>query len=228
MQHLHPSNRSRFAPTLRASVAVLAAALSLAACGGASSGVDSDTGEGAMAPGADGRPALTGRWVSACTPAPQADGSVQHFALDFDLTDDRWTLDYTVFGDDACETELVTVNIHGAYELGAPSNAVDGAWEARFGFDDKTITPHVDGLAQMLNGLEACGGGEFTVGTPQSVYDVGCPGFGQYPREMCGADYDLVHLDGDTLRFGERPADNNMCEPDRRPQALSPVTLSRG
>jgi hypothetical protein len=165
--------------------------------------------------------------VSDCTPSPQADGSTQYFRLDFDLTPTEWALDYVVHGDPACDVPLVTVHIEGPYALERPSDAVAGAWEARFGFTSKTIRPEVDGLRDFLNSLEGCGTADFETGVAQDVYASGCAGFGQYPQASCDADYDLVRLDGDSLFFGARPADNDMCTPEKRPTALSPVANRR-
>lgn len=172
-------------------------------------------------------PSLVGRWQSDCNPSPQADGSTQYARLDFDLTASTWSLEYVVFADAGCEVKLVTVAIAGDYALERPSDVVDGAWEARFGFDEKTIRPEVDGLRDALNGMEGCGASEFETGMAQDVLATGCPGFGQYPAATCSADHDLVKLDGDAIFFGARPADNNMCAPDRRPAALSPAANHR-
>ncbi len=165
---------------------------------------------------------VAGHWTSECAPAP--DGKT-HVTLDFHNTADRWQLAYAVFGDAACTTRLVTADIAGSYTIGPASTTVPGAHEAVFRFDRKTLTPAVQPLADALNGMD-CGGG-FAVGSAHDVYEHGCAGFGQYPRAVCGADYDLVWRDGDQLRFGQRPADNNMCGADRRPTALAPLVLHR-
>ncbi|MBX3248237.1 MAG: hypothetical protein KF901_13745 [Myxococcales bacterium] len=172
-------------------------------------------------------PSLDGRWSSDCLPSPQADGSTQYFRLDFDLASARWDLDYVVHGDPACEVPLVTVSIAGPYTLERPSPTVAGAWEARFGFERKTIRPEVDGLRDFLNSLDGCGEAEFETGVAQDVFASGCPAFGQYPESVCPADYDLVKREGQVLRFGERPADNDMCTPEKRPTTLSPVENRR-
>lgn len=173
-------------------------------------------------------PSLAGRWVSACIGAPQADGSTQYFLLDFDLSDERWALDYVVHGDEACTVPLVTVHIEGPYQLEEASPTVDGAWNATFGFDTKTIEPQVDPLRDALAAQDDCGSGEWTTGEAQSVLETGCLAFGQYPVDDCGQDHDLVALsaDGSELRFGDRPADNDMCTPAKRPTELSPVVLT--
>ncbi len=215
-------SKSRVGKALRLSTSLVA--LFAVACGSESASVPDATtgGEDAASP-----PSLVGRWVSDCTPSPQADGSTQYFRLDFDLAASDWAIDYVVHGDPACEVPLVTVHIEGPYALERPSDAVAGAWEARFGFTAKTIRPEVDGLRDFLNSLEGCGTADFETGVAQDVYASGCAGFGQYPQASCDADYDLVRLDGDSLFFGARPADNDMCAPEKRPTALSPVANRR-
>lgn len=164
-------------------------------------------------------PELAGRWLSACFAQP--DGT--HANLDFDLTPARWALDYRVHADEACETRLVTVHIEGPYVLEGPS-AVADAWDGVFSFDAKTITPHAQPLVDALDEA-GCGSEAWAVDGTQSIED-GCAAFGQYPIADCGADYDLVAREGDTLRFGLRPADNDMCSPERRPSELSPVEMT--
>jgi hypothetical protein len=199
--------------------------LLLATSGAACRGTTAPTSP--AAPEAANSPQLAGGWRSDCLPSPQADGSQQSIRLDFKLTDSRWDLDYVTHGGDACATPLVTVHIAGPYTLERPSAQVEGAWEARFAFDAKTIRPEVDGLRDYLNSLDGCGSADFQTGVAQDVYAAGCPAFGQYPRSSCEADFDLVKLDGDTLQFGARPKDNNMCSPEQRPTALNPVTQRR-
>ncbi len=191
----------------------------LTACGAAPAALDASSGADASA---ESPPDLAGHWVSACTPSPQADGTTQYIQLDFELTSSRWDLEYVTYADDACSTPLVSVHVDGPYELTRPS-AVDGAWEARFAFDHKSITPHVDPITGFLNAQESCGAAEWQTGVAQEVLETGCAAFGQYPRSRCEADYDLVARDGSTHRFGARPADNDMCSEERRPSELSPL-----
>jgi hypothetical protein len=216
--------RTLFARTLFARTATVLASVVLAACSGGTTPAAPDATAGGDASAA---PNLAGRWVSDCIPSPQADGSTQYFRLDFDLRASDWDLDYVVHADAACEVPLVTVAIAGPYALERPSSSVEGAWEARFGFASKTIRPEVDGLRDFLNSLDGCGTEPFQTGVAQDVYASGCPAFGQYPQAACSADYDLVRLDGDTLYFGARPANNDMCTPANRPTALSPVANRR-
>ena len=170
-------------------------------------------------------PSVTGHWASACFAAPQADGSTLYASLDLVGTDpDHWSIDYTLHGDAQCTAKLVTISIHGEYDVLEPSPTVSGAWDARFGFDDKTITPFAQPIADAL-GAAKCGTAPWQLGVAQSVYAGGCAAFGQNPQEKCSADYDLLSVQGTTLHFGNRPADNDMCTPDKRPTQLSSLAL---
>lgn len=163
---------------------------------------------------------LAGRWESPCVDP----GTGQAFRLRFDLTAATWGLDYESFGDAACAAPALVVRIEGPYTVTGPSAAVPEAHEARFAFARKTVTPHSAGAAAFLG--QACGGGSFTAGTATDISG-GCPGLGMHPIASCAADYDVVAREGDQLRFGARPADNDMCTEDRRPTALSPILLAR-
>lgn len=172
-------------------------------------------------------PSIEGRWASTCLSSPQQDGSTNYFDLDFDIGAERWALDYVVHGDPQCSSRLLTVHIEGPYELGEPSKAVEGAHEGVFRFDSKTMTPHVEGLAAMLNDIQGCGEGTWAAGETKDVFEVGCPAFGQYPKAQCAADHDLVEVKGEAIHFGQRPADNDMCTPEKRPAALNPGGFAR-
>lgn len=165
------------------------------------------------------KPNIAGRWKSACTPA----GNDQFFSLDFDIQAATWAIDYVVFGDQACAQKFLTVRIEGPYELTAPSKAVEGAWEARFGFSKKTVTPHAAAAASFLESAQGCGQTGFAEGQPKDISASGCGALGQRPVARCGADYDLVKLEGDVLKFGARPADNDMCTEAKRPTAIAPL-----
>ncbi len=197
---------------------VAAFTVALAACGASPSSPPASSTRSA--------PAIDGRWTSACAPSPQADGSTQYLVLDFTIGKSDWKIDYVVHGDAACSVKLLTVTIDGDYALDRPSPSVAGAWEARFGFAHKVMTPHVDGLVQALTGAK-CGAKPWKIGEGQDVYDAGCAAFGQYPKATCPADFDLVKLDAGALHFGDRPKDNDMCTPAKRPSAISSLALPK-
>ena len=155
---------------------------------------------------------LVGTWMGPCFPS--ADG-VSFNQLTFEFTETTWDLDYASFGDDACTMGFMTVNIAGDYTLEGASEAAEGAREGTFGFTTKTATGHSADAAAFID--TACG----TTGTEVDVaFDLsgGCAGLGAYPIADCAADYVIIKLNEDgTVSFGARPADNDMCTPEKRP-----------
>ena len=172
-------------------------------------------------------PPIVGAWASSCFGVANEDGTDGFAQLVFDMKPTTWALDYTMFSDDACSARLGTFHIDGPWVVERPSTTLPGAFEARFDFATRTVTPHVDGYIAFLQSM-ACGQPPYAVGTPQDVLAAGCPALGFQPVAACPSDYDLVFVNGSTLQFGARPADNNMCTPDRRPTALgAPLTEVR-
>lgn len=167
------------------------------------------------------QPDLEGRWASACIP----NGSGQHIQLRFAMTRADWTLDYVTYTDAACTTPFVTARIEGPYAVTGPST-VAGASEGTFRFTRKTLRAHGPAAAGFLSSAQGCGRA-FAADVDVDITAEGCAGLGQRPVAACGQDYDLVSLEGDSLRFGQRPADNDLCTPAQRPTALSPLAMQR-
>ncbi len=113
--------------------------------------------------------------------------------------------------------------------LGVSHVEPEAAREARFAFDEKTVTAHAEGAVGFLASLgEGCGSpGTWERGVARDVGGAGCPALGQRPIADCPADYDLVSVTATELRFGDRPADNDMCSPERRPTAVSGLASIR-
>lgn len=164
---------------------------------------------------------ISGRWASACVP----NGSGQYIRLDFNMTRTAWTLDYVTFADAACATPFVTARIEGPYEITGAS-PVAGAFDGTFRFTRKTLRAHGAAAAGFLSSAQGCGRA-FAADTDVDITEAGCAGLGQRPVSACGQDYDLVSVNGDSLRFGQRPSDNDMCTTARRPTALSPLAMQR-
>jgi hypothetical protein len=201
-------------------LAVVVALAALAGCPGTPTKPDDKL-------GAHVTPPIVGGWSSVCFPLSYEDGTEGFAQLVFDMTPTTWSLDYTMFDDAACTSRLGTTHIDGPWVVEKPSTTLPGAFEARFDFAHRTITPHVDGFIAFLQSM-ACGKAPYAVGTPQDILASGCPNLGFQPLEACRADYDLVFVNGGTLQFGARPKDNNLCTPDRRPTALgSPLAKVR-
>ena len=133
------------------------------------------------------------------------------------MTETEWDLDYVAHGDENCTAKFLTVNIKGPYELGEASSVAEGAREGTFSFASKTVTGHMDDALGVING--ACGVTDTAVDTPLDLAG-GCAGLGAYPIAECAADNDIVMVKDNNLHFGARPADNNMCSPDKRPTSF--------
>ena len=125
-----------------------------------------------------------------------------------------WDLDYVANADADCTLSFMTVNIVGDYTL-EEAASVEGARNGTFGFTTKTATAHMEDAVAVING--ACGVTDATVDTALDI-SARCAGLGAYPIATCPADYDIIMLNEDgTVSFGARPADNDMCTPEKRP-----------
>ncbi|WP_164008721.1 hypothetical protein [Pyxidicoccus trucidator] len=192
-------------------LALTLAALSAAACGGAKTAVKPQD--------------LAGRWDSpTCEASPNGDGSTSYVQRHFQLTESAWTLELDVFGDAQCQTKLFTARLLGPYTLERDSEKVAGATEGNFSFGERYLTAHIQPLADAF-AQSGCGTGTWTVGAEQSV-PAACLSFKALAG--CSTDHDLVKVDGNQLFFGQRPADNDMCAPDKRPLALAPLPVIKG
>lgn len=159
---------------------------------------------------------LVGTWSSpGCEAYPDGAGGTNYLTRTFTLTEDRWALEFTIFGDAACTFPLFRGEVEGPYTLGAPS-AVAGATEGEFGIVSNQWTALFEDLAVLFED-SGCGTGSWEVGVPQDVTVTGCIGVAK-PVADCPTEYDIVSLDGDSLYFGERVTD--MCVEAGRPAAL--------
>ena len=169
--------------------------------------------------------ALTGSWTSAvCESMSNADGSTTYFKRHFTMTPGEWSLKFQAFGDPGCTVGLFTARVEGPYTLGQDSAKVDGATEANFGFRRHFMTAHVQQVADWFQGAH-CGTEPWKVGQEQETTATGCVFL--RPVASCGADHDVVKVTGRELFFGQRPADNDMCAPSKRPTALTRVAVVR-
>lgn len=138
---------------------------------------------------------------------------------EFVFRDGSWSLIFTHALDPDMTQRTFQFRTGGAYRVGEKS-MVEGAYEAVFEEDWKHVTLLMSdpGLVAAF-GMSECG---LTVNLETDISESGCAAW--KPVAECGEDHDLLALTPDGLRFGVRPADNDMCTPDRRPEALlSPV-----
>ncbi|MEL6677705.1 MAG: hypothetical protein AAFQ51_03295 [Pseudomonadota bacterium] len=174
----------------------------------------------ALAGPATGDPALehlSGTWAD---PAPYAYGpAFGHRSFTF--ADGAWTLDFTLSFDPAGAVPVFRFRTGGEYAVVGPSAAQPGAWEADFGEARKLVTlRHPDPDVAAAFGLGECG---LEVGVETDISATGCGPWKSVAA--CPMDHDLLKLTEAGLHFGERPADNDMCAPGKRPTALTPAVV---
>ena len=189
------------------------------ACPGAQKIVD-------KVPAGPEKPLIAGKFANeGCLSAPNADGTTSYLTLTFDVNPSTWASDVMMYGEETCTTKQGTIHMEGQYTIGNPSVAVPGAFEMDATFAKRTITPHVDGYIALMQSL-SCGKAPYAVNQAQDIGAAGCKDMGFPSITECPRDHDLLKVEGDgSLRFGKRPADNNMCAPDKRPAELSTVVL---
>ncbi|MCU4652695.1 hypothetical protein N8I71_07620 [Roseibacterium sp. SDUM158016] len=138
---------------------------------------------------------------------------------EFTFADGRWQLIFTHALDPDMIMRTFQFRTGGPFEIGAPSEAVAGAFNGVFHEDWKHVTLLIDNpeiVAAM--GMAECG---LTFNLETDVSETGCAAWA--PVADCGQDHDLFAMDETGVYFGVRPADNDMCTPDRTPTALLPV-----
>ncbi len=162
-------------------------------------------------------PVIVGAWQSDCFPVINADETEGSAKVTLGVKDANWGLDMQLFGDDTCGQATGTLHEDGGYALVQPS-AVAGAWELRLDVRTRTVTPHVDGFIYYLQAVSC--GDAYKVNRATDILDLACPALGAQPFATCAVGHDLVALDGESLRLGQRPADGNICSEAQRPQSL--------
>jgi hypothetical protein len=162
---------------------------------------------------------LSGTYASA---APEPWGPGAWGTRSFAFEGGRWSLTFTLALDPRMEAKVFSFRTFGPYRVLAP---VAGATHAAdFGEERKFVTLHAaDPALVAAFGLGGCG---LVPGVEKDISEAGCARW--KPVATCGTDHDLLAMDGQgRLFFGERPRDNDMCTPDRRPAALFPHPLLR-
>jgi hypothetical protein len=137
--------------------------------------------------------------------------------------DDQWSLIFTHALDPEMTMRTFQFRTGGAYRVKEPSSVVTGAWNTVFDEDWKHLTL-LTGAAEIASamGMSDCG---LTVNLEKDISETGCASW--RPVAECGEDHDLLPLTPEGLRFGVRPADNDMCSAERTPTALLPAVVAR-
>lgn len=138
---------------------------------------------------------------------------------EFTFADGRWTLTFTHALDPAMTMRTFQFRTGGDFEILDRSPDVEGAYHGVFGEDWKHLTLLTDNpeiVAAM--GMAGCG---LTTNLETDISETGCANW--KPVAECGEDHDLFAMDATSVYFGVRPADNDMCTPDKVPTALLPA-----
>lgn len=163
---------------------------------------------------------LSGTYVD---PAPYNYGKAWGKRV-FTFDKGKWTLLFTLGLDPELKMQVFTFRTAGTYKVLDKSKAVDNTYNAVFYEDKKWVTLKTDdaNLIQAF-GFAAC---NLTKDVEKDISITGCSAWQSVAD--CPGDYDLLSLDKDgKLYFGERPADNNMCSPEKRPTKLTPAVVKK-
>jgi hypothetical protein len=160
---------------------------------------------------------LTGTYESAGAEAWYGGFGTREFVF----SNGSWSLTFIHALDPDMTVRTFQFRTGGTYQVGAPSDAVPGAFRTQFNEDWKhlTLLTPDPALAQAF-GMGDCG---LTVNLEADISDTGCAAW--RPVAVCGEDHDLLALDATGLRFGVRPQDNDMCSEDKTPTALLPAVV---
>ena len=140
---------------------------------------------------------------------------------EFTFQDGKWSLNFILALDPNLNTKVFEFRTFGTYKILRKSNVGKGVFEALFYEEKKFVTLRTDNQ-ELIKGFGLAGCGLIK----DSEKDISEDGCAIWPSvEECNEDHDLLKLDGNELFFGMRPADNNMCSPDKRPNALLPAVI---
>ena len=149
---------------------------------------------------------IMGTWASLCEAYPNGDGGMSYIDRQFTLSEDRWAIFGTVYGDENCAYALFSFFVEGEYNIEGVSETVEGASEAFFGIDRHEFIAFDQTMVETFNEA-GCGEGNWMVGVAQSVRETGCIGVAPAAAD-CAGENDLLKLDEDgLLYFGERSVD---------------------
>jgi hypothetical protein len=142
---------------------------------------------------------------------------------EFVFADGTWSLTFTHALDPQMTQRTFQFRTGGAYTVGEASAEVPGAFRTVFDEDWKRLTllTPVPEIATAM-GVAGCG---LNVNLEADISLTGCAAW--KPVAECGEDHDLLALSAEGLHFGVRPADNDMCSPDKTPTALLSAVVAR-
>jgi hypothetical protein len=166
------------------------------------------------------KPPLEGAWQSTCLQLSRHDDAVEAVVLTYGLTSTLWALDVALFDDADCTLPFGTIHTDGGWVLERPSAQIAGAWDIHLDVRSQTVTPHADAFVAFLTSHRC--GLEHGVDRISDMFDLACPALGLQPVPSCPTAYDIVIVDGDALRFGERDPRAPRCSESTRPTSGGP------
>jgi len=142
----------------------------------------------------------------------------------FRFADGKWELTFVYALDPAMTQVVFEFHTEGPYKVVGTSATVVGAFDTTFYEDAKAVTLRAtDTKLVEAMGLGNC---NLKLNVKTDISTSGCAGW--KPVAECREDHDLLAIDAaGKLFFGVRPADNDMCTPDKRPTALLPAVIKK-
>lgn len=136
----------------------------------------------------------------------------------------KWTLVFTLALDPEMKMQVFEFRTYGTYKLQEKSTKVPDTYNAVFYEEKKFITLKTDDK-NLINafGFAPC---SLQKNKEQDISITGCAAW--KPVKDCPGDFDLLSMDAQgKLYFGDRPADNDMCSPEKRPSKLTPPVVKK-
>lgn len=127
------------------------------------------------------------------------------------------------FSDEACNKKTITRTSKGVYELGDPSQTVQGANHIEMGYSSIFLKPHTLDSAQVLEQLQ-CTRSTWEVDTEQEIGKGGCGNLAKNITK-CPIEFTLVKKENNTLVFGDDT--KNYCTRYHWPDALGQTVFER-
>ena len=134
----------------------------------------------------------------------------------------QWTLDFTLALDPEMKMQVFKFRTFGNYQIQEKSPQVANTYHAVFYEEKKFLTLKTsdENLIKAF-GFAPC---HLTIDVEQDISANGCSAWKSV--KDCPGDYDLLSLDKEgKLYFGNRPADNDMCSAEKRPNSLTPPVV---
>jgi hypothetical protein len=134
------------------------------------------------------------------------------------LSPTRYEYTYEVFADSEMKKPLFQFREEGGYIFAIDNSLPEKSYNFQLKTAKRYLTVHTkDKKSQRDLGFLECGL------TAKQEKDISLEGCGLYAEvDQCANQYDVISIEDDRLRLGQRPADLNICETFRRPTELGP------